>query len=455
MAGSKKTPGAADSEPTEPVKPKLTTFTCGNCGASVAIRYPGHSLSVVCDSCQSVIDSSNPQFVIIQKYHKATKHYVPRIELGSRGELFGKTWEVIGFLIRTDKASAFCWEEYLLFNPYYGYRWLTYNNYHWSFVTSIKEKPSQIASRQPSYRHNYDVYLNKKHYKVFYKGRAFVSFVLGEFYWKVAVGEDVEMEDYICPPQMLSCEIDNTQQIWSVSEYLDSEVVPRAFALTEELPAPIGVAPNQPSIYKEVWDKISFTFVFFFFVLTFFQFQQLNTANNEEVLSASYPYTTNSKSAQTITTPVFNLDREKGNLAIDIQTNVDNAWFYIYGELCANDDDQTYPFDRTIEYYHGYTSGEYWTEGSTSTHLHIPSVPGGKYYLNFDTEHGDYPATTLSSPKEFHISVRRNVPTYANYFLCLFMLSIIPVFIWWTKQKFEITRWSESDFSPWAMATYD
>mgnify|MGYP001163171322 CR=1 FL=1 len=451
MAGSdnpqKENPGRKPE-----TKPAVTTFNCGNCGASVSVRYPGHSLSVICESCRSVIDSSNPNFRILQKFHKATRDYTPRIELGSRGELFGKTWEVIGFLVRTDKASAFSWEEYLLFNPYYGYRWLTYNNFHWSLVTMTKERPEVVPLQLSGYRNSAEAYYQKERFKLFYEGRAFVSFVMGEFYWRVKSGHDVDMADYICPPRMLSSELDGNQKVWSVSEYLPPDMVPKAFNIEDDLPPPIGVAPHQPSPLKALFEKLVYVWVFFLFLLTYMQFAQLNNATNETVFSNSYTYVTNSKSTQTVTTPVFTLERDKGNLAIDLSTDVDNAWFYFSGELCADDDDTTYAFERTIEYYHGYSDGEYWTEGSRSARVDISAVPGGKYYINFDTEHGDYPATTNSAYKNFQVQVRRNVPIYSNYFLCIFLVSVLPVLIWIGKQKFEAARWSESDYSPWASA---
>ncbi|MBX9691304.1 MAG: DUF4178 domain-containing protein, partial [Cyanobacteria bacterium] len=253
MAGRSEQSTDRIEEP-EKIRPIAKSFSCPNCGASVTIRYPGASLSVVCDSCKVLIDSTSESYRILSTYRDKTAAYNPILELGKRGTLFGKEWEVIGFLTRTDVASLYSWEEYLLFNPYYGYRWLTYNAGHWSFVYSVKEKPTvpfgnvMGTTASPSWAvAGARVEYGKDTYKIFYSGQARVDFVLGEFYWKVKVGESVDMMDYICPPRMVSSEKDGTQWIWSVSEYLAPKVIQEAFKLDEALTVPTTIAPNQPA----------------------------------------------------------------------------------------------------------------------------------------------------------------------------------------------------------------
>ena len=66
----------------------------------------------------------------------------------------------------------------------------------------------------------------------------------------------------------------------------------------------------------------------------------------------------------------------------------------------------------------------------------IPSVPGGKYYVDFDYESGgfsyigytDNSLGTQNDParQAFNLIVWRDVPTYANYFWCLLFVSIMP-----------------------------
>ena len=148
--------------------------------------------------------------------------FSPIIELGTRGELFGKKWEVIGYIAREESGSHYMWEEYLLFPlPYQGYRWLTCADNQWNFVTPIKEKPNTSPSNRARYK--------GKTFKLFDRGPACNLFVLGEFYWKVAQNYTVNLDDYICPPEMLSCEMDSNEINWSLATYVEAGDIDRAF----------------------------------------------------------------------------------------------------------------------------------------------------------------------------------------------------------------------------------
>src|SRR5262249_37253767 len=86
-----------------------------------------------------------------------------------------------------------------------------------------------------------------------------VRHVLGEFYWKVTVGEGVEGADYIAPPDLLSVEISRGESgpddgarpgvkeaYYSLGTYLPHPEIEKAFVV-RNLPRGFGVAPNQPS----------------------------------------------------------------------------------------------------------------------------------------------------------------------------------------------------------------
>ncbi len=435
---------AGSSETAKPAK-KVTTFSCSKCGAPVSVRYPGHSMSAVCDRCYSVIDTTNDAFRVIDTYFKKMQVH-PRIELGARGELNGKTWEVIGFVVREDTASGFKWEEYLLFSPYYGYRWLTCNNGHWSLVRTVKEKPDYTSDYAK---------IDDKTYKLFYRGRAQVYFVLGEFYWKVAVGEEVWMADYIRPPEMLSMEEDRAQKVWSISEYIEPKVVREAFSVDDDsIATPVGVAPNQPSGETAAWKKIATYWAIFFLVLTGLQFMHCSFALNRIEYEVNVPYMSkqdgtliaDTNKAESWTSPVFEIGKDKGNVEISIKGDVDNSWLYVYGELVNDDTNETFTFERTVEYYHGVDEGESWSEGNSSDHILIGNVPGGKYYLNLDIDNG---GTKAADRKTVYVQLRRDIAGYANYLWCLLFISIMPICVYYRSRATEIARWSDSEYSPY------
>lgn len=431
-------------EPSEAVtKPKAKTFSCTNCGAPVTVRYPGLSLSAVCESCHSIIDTSNPNYEILVKHFARTKGHQPRIALGSRGKLFDKQWEVIGFMVRSDVKSGYSWEEYLLFNPYYGYRFLVYDHGHWNFVRMIKERPDVHSAFRGTGSYEMAEY-NAQSYRLYNRGDAQVDYVLGEFYWRVIAGSRVQMTDYIHPPEMLSSEFDDKGRVWSLATYVEPGVVGSAFTVIAQEPR-VGVAPNQISRATETWKKMSILWGLFTIVLICLELWHATTAMNQVVAQQLINYVPNTKTSD-ITIPVFNVPKAKGNVRIDFRADVDNSWVWAAGEMVNNTTGASFPFERTCEYYHGVDSDGAWSEGSSRNDVILASVPGGDYYINLDLESGQYKDT---NQRVFSVSVMRDIPTYANFFWCLFFLSLFPSFSWVLARQDEVSRWSNSDFSPY------
>jgi len=94
---------------------KAKSMSCPNCGAAVEMRGFAHTLSVVCPSCLSVLDATDPQFTILQRFH-GKQRFDPKIPLGSRGKIGEIVYEVIGFQVRESgvEEDTFSWDEYLL-----------------------------------------------------------------------------------------------------------------------------------------------------------------------------------------------------------------------------------------------------------------------------------------------------------------------------------------------------
>lgn len=429
----------------EETKPKVKSFSCPSCGGAVTLRYPGAALSCVCSFCGSIIDVSNNNCRILTEHFNRTASQNLLLPLGSRGQISGRTWEIIGYTARRDLASSYTWEEYLLFNPYYGYRWLTCNDRHWSFVSVTKEKPVLGKSSHRTFQPT-KAYFEGDEFRLFYKGKAEVTYVIGEFYWKVKAGTQVTMADYINPPLMISSEADGKEMVWSVSQYITVDEVEKAFKPERKLIRPLGIAPNQYSGVTAASRAIGWLWVLFICILTGLQFWQLTYNSGTSVMTTQIPFTPNTANKITFTSPVFSITRPITGSLVKLSAPVDNSWVWASGEMVNDDTGATFPFARTCEYYHGYSDGEYWSEGSGAAEVFISKVPAGKYYLNVDWESGDFKTTEV---RPLNIEVFQAPKMYGNYCLIFCLLSIIPAFSAWAAIKTDQARWMNSDFSPY------
>jgi ribosomal protein S27E len=222
----------------------VKALQCPACGGAISIHDKAVQ-SVACPSCLSILDPANDSLRILHKAQAATR-IEPLIPLGSSGRFGGKDWTVIGFQERVVSSEGidYPWQEYLLHHPEEGFRWLVESSRHWSWVSPVN-KPPRYQVGFPTVTHN------AEQYRRFSAGSAVTRYVIGEFTWKVKVGETWELIDFVAPPKMLSRETSHKEVSWSLGEYLPPDEVAAAFKLKTPLPAPVGIAMNQPNPRSE------------------------------------------------------------------------------------------------------------------------------------------------------------------------------------------------------------
>jgi len=434
MAGNKPTPKS----------PFVKSFTCRNCGAAVTIQNVRDSIVVFCGSCQSAIDLTDPNYQILSIVHTKTA-FTPTIPLGSRGTLQGSLWEVIGFMRRKEIGAEFYWDEYLLFNPYQGYRWLTESKHHWNFVTMVKDHPQ--AAPGVNLQQKRSCRYHDKQFQLFYTGKAKVVAVLGEFYWRVRLDDAVDIEDYISPPLMLSVERDKSEQVWSLSEYLEPEAIQSAFKLKHALRTPIGVAPNQPSKPAQEWARVQGHAAILFGLLIFFQIVHVGLSPNQTVFEYSGHYGGQSK---TVVTDSFDMKHGLNDLSIMLYAPVQETWLNVDGDIVNEKTGETVPFNETVEYYHGYDDGESWHEGNNHVTDLFSMLPEGKYHLEYNLSAARMSDKTYyvheAPDMGYNLILKRGLPIWGNFWWTLILLAIYPVWCWFRKQNFEVSRWMDSEY---------
>lgn len=423
----------------ETTRRQADALNCPTCGAALNLRAAGLSMVAHCAGCGSLVDTSHPAVQLVATASIRQQGFQPVIPIGTRGSLKGVDYECIGFLRRRDNYG-YGWDEYLLFNPFAGFRWLVMYEGHWSFVEMLLEEPPPFLGTPV---------VDQQEYRHFSQGHAEVVYVLGEFYWQVRHSERTEVSDYIAPPRVLSSEKypQLTEVTWSRGEYMTGAEVHAAFNLPGGVPEPVGVYLNQPNPHLEKGRTLKWLLPLLAGVFVLISLVAAATRSNEAVLHSTHTLSQVGTNGA-IVTEIFEL---KGShiqaVEFSLRADVNNSWIETGIDLINVDTGQV---EREIvvgvDFYSGNDDGP-WQEGSKARTVIVPAVPPGKYRMLIE------PTMDPPDPElPFTIGVRRDVMVWSNVWIGFLGLMAYPIYRWMRLSGFERSRWATSDFSPYATA---
>ena len=403
-------------------------LACPNCGGAVELRGFAHTRSAVCIQCLTVIDASTPELQIVARFDEKLRVH-PAIPLGTRGQLGGVRWETIGFQVRTTwvDGTPYSWHEYLLFTPYQGFRYLTVYNGHWNYVHTLAGVPatSSALNGRPAASTGGVTYRHYQH------GVAQTTFVLGEFPWAIQAGEQVEFDDYIAPPRVLSREASAAEVNWSCGDYIDGAAIWQAFQLPGAAPAAEGFASNQPSPYpgkiRAIWGDFGKLALVWLAVLLVF----LMLGRNAQVAAPHLELAPPEAGFATAVTSEFQLQNAVSNLHIEVKSSDADANEVEFALI-----DRSAGRPVALESSGHQQSAFGWSREFTSGRL-----AAGTYALRLDPEGG-----ALNHKTEYDITVRRDVAHTGWLWLALILLAIPPILTTLRAGSFETQRWQDSDY---------
>ena len=233
------------------------TVPCPSCGASLAPTL-STTQSMSCPQCRAVVDLSTTAGAVgvdltyYAQNNSGPGGLEPQIPLGRTGKLAlgddkggGEPidWQVVGYMERCDLPSPgddeeeqTFWREYLLYNRTAGFAFLVDAEDGWSWVRPMTGVP-QVSARGANWKDQY--------FKQRYRYRAKVTWVQGEFYWRVRRDEEADVTDYDGPRggKMSREETSQaagkpdaegrwpTEVVWSLGQAIDASVVATAFRI--------------------------------------------------------------------------------------------------------------------------------------------------------------------------------------------------------------------------------
>jgi DNA-directed RNA polymerase subunit RPC12/RpoP len=436
-------------------------LSCPNCGGPLDLRAPDTTRRVTCPNCGSLLDVSQGKLQFLQALDPKIKPIIP---LGTSGQFQQGQFMVIGFVVRSVEFDGvrYYWEEYLLYNPQIGFRWLVRSDDNWNFVepVSVGDVESTINAKNVRYMGNT--------FKLYQDTMARVEHVAGEFYWEVTAGETVRAADYIHPPFMLSREaslsqgsaaeeastggskkgrrnrrpsVETGEVNWSLGTFMRPGAVEKALGISG-LPRTSKIAPNQPFLHKKVYKYWAWLLLAAFVT----GIAVMATGSRRQVFQATYPLEAlkTAEDSQVKFTDPFDL-KSRQNIRISAESPVENTWLEVQGDLIDASTNESVGFSLPVEYYHGVEDGESWSEGSKSpsTYLSAPAT-AGQYMLGLEVrwEHWQQPTTVT-------IKVEQGVPHFGYVIGTMVIISIFPILIGFYQFSFEKRRWADSDYSPY------
>jgi hypothetical protein len=275
--------------------------------------------------------------------------------------------------------------------------------------------------------------------------------VVGEFYWRVEVGEAVDTVDYIAPPFGISKELTPAgarEVSYSYARYMPLEEVAQAFNV-RDLTRPTTVGPMQPfpgASLGGMWAKMLLLLLVVAIVLAI----RLpgKTVLQQTIDVSAVPQSTGetaagaSANARMVFTEPFTLSGDH-NVEIRGDATVDNSWLYVEGNLVNEPTGRFESFELPLEYYHGVDGGESWSEGRRGRRVFLAHPPQGRYTLALGVqwEPGKAPAS-------LNVRVREGVFRWPYFLLALVAISILPVLAAIRRISWESQRWKDSSYTP-------
>jgi Domain of unknown function (DUF4178) len=209
---------------------------CPSCGAALQVKLDT-TVSIVCPQCHAVVDLSQGVGGDLAHYAQDSPQAEggqPLLPLGATASLAlggpPKPWQVVGYAERCeipddpDDERVF-WREFLLYHRGEGFAFIVDAEDGWSWAVPITGAP-QVAGDTARWR--------GESYRKLYSYSGAITYVLGEFYWKLERGQRTANTDYASGAKRLNREQAGNEVTWSAGQTMDAATIAAAFKLPEE-----------------------------------------------------------------------------------------------------------------------------------------------------------------------------------------------------------------------------
>lgn len=339
-------------------------IACKKCGKTTSIESNFEARYFGCPYCRSLFEIKEELSLVKEFEHKPLN---PILDIGRKGIINGKEYEIVSMFVKKFHAIHY-WREYTLKSKDDHYLYLSESEGHWILLEEIPDKfnVSRKYKRLTYNEVSYDLYENT---------HCRVESAYGFFDEEIPQTE-IQIIEYIKPPYIVSIEKLEKEQKAYFGRHFSKREIKKAFG-NPELPGKFGVGSVQPFLFNFYNVAIIFCCTAILILLT--QLFMNNSRGETAVFSKTFSFTEyNNKD---FVSESFILEGASAPLTVLIHSEVDNSWANAQVTLVNENTNEEESASQDIEYYHGYTDGENWSEGDRSEEFNICGVGQGKYHL--------------------------------------------------------------------------
>ncbi|NOX59051.1 MAG: DUF4178 domain-containing protein [Planctomycetes bacterium] len=412
----------------------LRRVECPQCQVTVTVRGGRDTKSATCPHCSTRMDISRSQPSAMAALVSSDRPRIP-VEIGQEVTLRGTAYHVVGYVRYTEQEGSQVWQtdEFLLYSSETGYRWLILEDGHFSLSRELDERPHDVQPRSEPQKSRFTFL---KHNWVVFEtchSKTQITWVEGELPWVAQIGDRNSYMDAISPPLLLSAEWTETEAEWYLAEYLSPQEVAESFGKTvDQLPARIGVAPNQPRRSTPFQRQSPWLMTVFAMIFLGLGISAL-TKRGEQI--AGMTLSREDYTQEYLTEP-FRIGRDQTLCRLELEGNVNNGWLQLDIALLNERDEALLDFTEGCSYYHGVEGGESWSEGSRSSSRTFRVDEAGTYRLLVLGESG------AGGSHEVTLTLYEGT-AIARYYLILFGMTLAwPIIAMLRTLAFEGRRWA-------------
>jgi hypothetical protein len=401
---------------------------CLSCGGPIQLHGFGGTTLISCPYCGSTLSPDDSgELELAQRASRQQRESA--LPIYARGILDGIECEIIGIVWRETVIDgvAYPWQEFLVFNPYEGYRWLIQSEGAWSIAETLAGAPVTKHSAHRS------VEFDGELYRHFQSSNATVTYVEGEFPWQIQVGDRAQVRDYIKPPHGISVEMtqgaDGEDIVFSGVRHLDTDAVWSAFTPSKPPPSAHGVSMLAPNPHREAGKTLWRMFGVLMIVWTAVTALYVLGRDHEAVLALESP----APGAQLST---VNIGKEgaTGTLGVRLEApGMSNGYVYADISMVHRASGKETRFGL---------QADSWNDNPAK--LKLGGIPMGEHTIKVDMK---YDRKLLSSLPKTTLLIERDVALLRYSVFSFLIILFFPLFNVIRMGTFEARRWANSDYA--------